>query len=231
MGNQAIESDCSSPIINDCWSKIGIRGDGSCAELKQRVHCRNCPTYFAAASTLLDRDLPAKHLAEWTAHFAQPKTLDEPDTHSALIFRIASEWFALSTLALDEVAEPRTIHSLPHVRNGIVLGIVNVRGELLICVSLAKLLRLEETTSPAIEHKGLNTRRLIVLRHKGERMAFPVEEIRSIHRYHPRELKPVPATIAKASVPYTDAMLVLNDKIVGRLDEPRIFHALEKSVA
>ena len=228
MNSQTIEPACGAQVINDCWSKIGIRGDASCPELKQRVHCRNCPTYFAAASTLLDRDLPAEHLAESTVHFAQPKALDEPDTHSALIFRIASEWFALSTLALDEVAEPRTIHSLPHLRNGMVLGVVNVRGELLICVSLGKLLRLEERTSPAMERKS--TGRLIVLRHKGARTAFPVEEIRSIHRYHPRELKPVPATIAKGSAAYTDAMLVLHDRIVGRLDDPRIFHALEKSV-
>ena len=34
----------------------------------------------------------------------------------------------------------RLIHSLPHRRQGIVLGLVNVRGELLICVSLARLL-------------------------------------------------------------------------------------------
>ena len=127
----------------------------SCVELEQYVHCRNCPVYSAAALTLLDRELPPEHLAEWTAHFAGRKKLEEPDTHSAIIFRIASEWFALSTLALDEVAEPRTIHSLPHLRSSIVLGLVNVRGELLICVSLAKMLRLGETTSVDAERKTL----------------------------------------------------------------------------
>ena len=36
--------------IDDCWNRIGVRGDGSCPELKQYVHCRNCPVYSAGAA-------------------------------------------------------------------------------------------------------------------------------------------------------------------------------------
>ena len=38
-------------IVNDCWNRIGVRGDRSCPELKQYVHCRNCPVYSAGAAT------------------------------------------------------------------------------------------------------------------------------------------------------------------------------------
>ena len=218
-------------VINDCWNKIGVRGDRSCAELKHYVHCRNCPVYSAAALTLLDRELPPEHLSEWTAHFAEREKLEEPDTHSAVIFRIASEWFALPTLALDEVAEPRTIHSLPHLRSSIALGLVNVRGELLICVSLAKFLRLGAMTAVDAERKGFNTKRLVVIRHNGRRVAFPTDEVQSIHRYHPRELKSVPATIAKAAAAYTNALLPLQGKTVACLDVQLLTQALGRIVA
>ncbi len=232
MGDQATgRPNGTRSIITDCWNKIGVHGDASCAELKRHVHCRNCPTYSAAALTLLDRDLPAEHLSDWTAHFAQAKKVEEPDIHSAIIFRIASEWFALPALAFDEVAEQRTIHSLPHLRSGIVLGLVNVRGELLICVSLAKMLRLGEAAASDPEREGYKPKRLVVIRHEAGRVAFPVDEVRSIHRYHPRELKSVPATIAKAAAAYTKAVLSWQGKTVGCLDDQLILHTLNRSAA
>ena len=46
--------DTSTPFaragLNDCWNKIGVRGDGSCPELKQHAHCRNCPVYASVAA-------------------------------------------------------------------------------------------------------------------------------------------------------------------------------------
>src|ERR1700674_3487561 len=119
-------------VVNDCWNRIGVGGDGSCVELEQHVHCRNCPIYSAAALSLLDRDLPDAYQSDWADHFAQAKPSREADTHSAIIFRIGPEWFAFPTLLFDEIAELRTIHSLPHQRSGAVLGLVNVRGELII---------------------------------------------------------------------------------------------------
>jgi chemotaxis-related protein WspD len=218
-------------IIKDCWNKIGVRGDRSCVELEPHVHCRNCPVYATAALTLLDREHSPEHLSERTIHFAGRKKLEEPDIHSAIIFRIASEWFALPTSALDEVAEPRTIHSLPHLRSSVVLGLVNVRGELLICVSLAKMLRLAETTSVDAARKRFNSKRLVVIRHDGRRVAFPTDEVQSIHRYHPRELKPAPASIAQAAAGYTNALLPLQGKTVGCLDDQLLAQALDRIVA
>jgi len=231
MADEAASPSGTRSIINDCWNRIGVRGDASCVELEQHVHCRNCPVYSAAALTLLDRDLPGEHLTDWTAHFARGRKLEEPDTHSAIIFRIASEWFALPTVAVEEVAEPRAIHSLPHLRSGIVLGLVNVRGELLVCVSLAKMLRIGEVIPVDPERQGFNAKRLVVIRHNDRRAVFPVDEIQSIHRYHPRELRSVPATIAKASAAYTKAMLSLKDKTVGCLDDQLLTQALDGSVA
>jgi chemotaxis-related protein WspD len=219
--------------LDDCWNRIGVemQGDASCPQLEQYAHCRNCPAYSAAAMGALDREPPAGYLAAWTGHFADAKPrVAAAETHSLLVFRLGSEWFALPTEVIDEIAEERAIHSLPHRRSGIVLGLVNVRGELLICVSLVKLLGL---SSPAPE-PGLDAmarRRLVVIRRDGKRLAFPVDEVQTVHRYRLLELQAVPATITKAAASFTRAMLPWLRRSVGCLDEQLVIAALNRSLA
>ena len=41
--------------IDDCWNRIGVRGDHSCERLVRHIHCRNCEVYERSAAELLDR--------------------------------------------------------------------------------------------------------------------------------------------------------------------------------
>lgn len=215
------------PVINDCWNKIGVYGDRSCPELVAHAHCRNCPVYSASALRVLDRELPPLYVKDWTAHFAQAKQVVEQNTHSAVIFRIGADWLALPAQALDEVTELRPVRTLPHRRNGIVLGLVNVRGELIICVSLGKLLNLADASEGDASAIG----RLIVMNHEGRRMAFPVDEVLRTTRYRPQELGAVPATIAHAAANHTKGILSWNDRLVACLDEHVLVRSLDRSVA
>lgn len=216
--------------VDDCWNRIGVHGDSSCPELSQHAHCRNCPVYSAAAADLLNRDPPPGYLADRTRHFEQADALDESEISSAIVFRIGPEWFALSTLAFDEVADQRAIHTLPHRRGGGVLGLVNIRGELLICLSLAKIMGLEEAVPSGSGEDRLGCRRLIILRHAEGRLAFPVDEVQSIHSYDPADLRAVPATVAKAAANYTTGVFAWSDRVVGRLDSRRVLEALNRGV-
>jgi chemotaxis-related protein WspD len=217
--------------LNDCWNKIGVRGDGSCPELEGHVHCRNCPVYSAAAAKLLDADLPAGHLDAWTAHFSAERKPDEAGTQSVVIFRIGAEWLALPTSVFREVATIRTVHSLPHRRAGAVRGLANVRGELLVCVSLGDVLGLEKTAEATKEKARAMHRRLLVIDREGSRLVFPVDEVHGIHRCQLRELKAAPATVAKAAATYTKSVFTWRDRTVGCLDEQLLFYALNRSLA
>ena len=117
-------------MADACWNSIGVRGDGSCPELERYVHCHNCPVYSQAALELLGGEAPAGYREEWTTHFATPKRAEDGDTQTIVIFRIGAEWLALPVPAVTEVANLRPIHSLPHRRSGVVLGLANIRGEL-----------------------------------------------------------------------------------------------------
>jgi chemotaxis-related protein WspD len=225
---QAALVGASPEEVYTCWSEIGVYGKGTCGELSKFVHCRNCPVYSSAGVRLLDRVLPPDYRRESTEHFAQEKSYSTPAKLSAVVFRISSEWLALPTQAFQEVAERRLIHSLPHRRQGLVLGLVNIRGELLICVSLGRILGLENL--PSREALKASHHRLLVVSWDGNRFAFPVNEVHGTHRFQPHELKPPPATLAKSSATYTQGIFLWRNRLIGFLEADSLFATLNRSL-
>ena len=204
-------------------------GGRSCAELDVHVHCRNCPVYSDAAAALLDRPVPPEAAIDQAHHFEAPRSVDERETQSVVIFRIGPEWFALPTSVIAEVAEHRVIHSVPHRRAGVVLGVVNVRGELLVCASPGRLLGLQTAEQPP----GLTRKasgRLLVLRREGVRVVLPADEVSGVQRFHAKELKDVPTTVSKAATAHSRAVVSWSGRVVGLLDEDLLFRTLQRSV-
>ena len=220
----------ATAMIDDCWNHIGVRGNGSCRELGNYIHCHNCPAYTAAASVLLDRPLPAGYLEDWASRFAAERSAGDSGTEGIVVFRIAQEWLGLPTALFSEFVDMRAIHSLPHRRHSALLGLVNVRGELLVCVSLGKVLGIVEKEKRTLQQRATRER-LVVLREQNGRIVFPVDEVHGIHRFGRNELKEVPATIAKATGTYTRAMLQWDDKTIGCLDEQLLFYTLNRGLA
>ena len=181
----------------------------------------------AGALRLLDRESPEDYIREWTERIAQEKQTVETGTVSVAIFRIGVEWLALPTGIFQEVAEQCPVHTLPHRTGSAVAGLVNVRGELLVCVSLGKVLGLADESGATT--KARIFKRLLVANRDGNRLAFPVDEVFGLHRYHPRELNAAPATLAQGKVSYTIGMLPWRDKTVGCLDDELLFYTLHKS--
>lgn len=206
-----------------CWNRIGVYGDHSCPDLSRFVHCRNCPVYSNAALQLLERPLPPEYRQHWTEWFAIEKKVREAPALSAVIFRVGHEWLALPTRALLEVAERRAIHSLPH-RRGLVLGLANVRGELLVCVSLAHLLGLPRTGSAQKSRSGEG--RLLVACWDGNRLGFPVDQVQGPQRFYPEELKPLPTPVARPNPTFTHAIAQWQEHTVGVLDPDQLFATL-----
>jgi chemotaxis-related protein WspD len=244
----AAAAGSSSVVIDDCWNRIGVRGDCSCPELQLHVHCRNCPVQRSVAAALLAHDVPGDYLAQWTEHVSRPALQADRDTASAVIFRIGTEWLALPAAAIQEISNLKPIHRVPHRTSGVVLGVVNVRGELLTCVSLQRVFGLEgeaasapsassAPSAPSAPSGGpvtsalLPRKRLLVIRRKELRAACPVDYVDGVHRYAQAALNPVPATVAKAGTRYSHALLAWREQTVGILDEELLFSALKRGMA
>jgi chemotaxis-related protein WspD len=186
----------------------------------------------AFATRLLDREVPEASLRESTAHVAAKKSVVEVGTKSIVIFRIGTEWLSMPTDVFQEIGEGRTVRRLPDHRGGILSGLVNVRGELLLCVALGVILGLDKAAEGQQTAKSNSAERLMICKRSDARLAFQVNEVHGLHRYHPRDLRSPPATLAKAAAGiYTLGVVPWKDTIVGCLDDELLFYTLNKGLA
>jgi chemotaxis-related protein WspD len=221
----------ASNRIDDCWNRIGVRGDHSCPELLQHVHCRNCPAYSDAAISLLDGELSADYRRQWAIDFAQTKGLPQKKTEAMVVFRVGNEWLGFETRVCSEIAEISSIHSLPHRHDNIVLGLVNVRGELLVCVSLVAALGITPKALAVRADSRKIYSRLIVLRASENVFVTPVDEVFGVVHFHASDLRDTPSTVAQAAATYTRAVLPWQNSLVGYIDHELLIFTLNRSLA
>jgi chemotaxis-related protein WspD len=238
--------------MENCWKKIGIDGDRSCKELDRVIHCHNCPIYSQGGRQLFDRPPADEYVEEWTRSLAgegwqsesEPRSTEEqaptvapeerdtaigatgvPLPSRIAIFRLGGEWLALRAELLHEIATPRTIRTVPHRSDDLFLGLVNIRGELLPCVSLNAVLQLHSCEISDREGLAIYPRLVVVESDRGL-WVFPVDEIYGIHRTCAVRLETTPAAIACASHSYTRAIVNWHDRKVNYLDDRLLFEAI-----
>jgi chemotaxis-related protein WspD len=144
------------------------------------------------------------------------------------LFRTQGEWLALPTSVFQEVTEQKPIHTLPHRRTGLVVGLANVRGELLVCLSLAYLLGLAGI--PKLEELIRTYRRLLIIQWETTRWAILVDEIQGPCRFSPQNLRTSPASLQHPSPSYTQGLLSWQNRSVGLLDPELVLSALNRSL-
>ncbi|MGL4464586.1 MAG: chemotaxis protein CheW, partial [Planctomycetia bacterium] len=191
-----------APGVGECWKTIGVFGDGSCVELQAHVHCRNCKVFRAAGRDFWDREPPPGYRDYWTAALAKPEEPPPQETLSVVLFRIGRRWLALETILLKEITEVRLVRPIPHRTNRVLRGLVNIGGELELCVTLAGLLELPDDERKvelmaAKQHKSY--RRMIVIERGGDRWVFDADEIEGVRRFPYDQIKPSPVTITKTA--------------------------------
>ncbi|MDD5679244.1 MAG: chemotaxis protein CheW [Kiritimatiellae bacterium] len=213
--------------IQDCWNRIGVQGDKSCPELHRHIHCRNCPTFEQGAHALLNRTPPTGYIEEWTQFLARAKETEAGFTDTAMVFRIGPEWLAFSARLCVEIVSMRPIRRVPHRSDRMFMGLASVRGELLLCFSLANLLGLESSANGTAQVLP----RLLVARKDRFNLAFPVDEVMGLQRFNRDTVQAIPATVAHAVPQFSRGMLTADRRKIGLLDDELVFHALAKVLA
>jgi chemotaxis-related protein WspD len=205
--------------IDDCWNRIGVRGDKQCPLLERHVHCRNCEVYAAAATRLLDRYALVQ---EHQAAAVQPDA--ENTGRSMLLFRLGEEWLALATACLAEIAPLQAVHSLPHQRSRLLHGVANVRGALVPCLSLADLLGVQASSTEQRSARAMP--RMLILAAEGGPVVMAVEEIDGIHRLDPQLLGS-----GRDATRFTAAVLQWRGRSVRVLDDQHLLSAVQRSLS
>lgn len=223
--------------IDDCWNRIGVRGDSSCERLAGYVRCLNCPVFELAAAKLLDQPMPlvdlSTHAAPAPTQAAQRGSRQDAREagESFLVFRIGREWLGLPTRIFRQIVQTRTVHTLPHRQHRAVLGVVNVQGELLVCLSLAHLLGFEPDTADTRDDRTrLDLPRLLVVARDDAHAVFPVDQVDGVQRFSSSTFRAPPATLSHSAAVHTRALAPWRGVSVGLLDADALFDTLNRSL-
>lgn len=217
--------------FDDCWNSIGVwRSSGNrCEKLDDVIHCYNCETYSMAGRSLLDRDAPEGYEREWTDVLAQEKSVQEKNLESVVVFRLGTEWLSLPVSMVGEITLIRDIFDLPHNHNPKLRGVVNIRGELIICMSLGYLIGVERPDEEWLK-ADRSIQRLIMMREGSGYIVFPVSEVHGITRHHPDDLNKVPDTIKKTNLSFIKGIIKWQDNNVGCIDETALTTEITKNL-
>ena len=236
----AATTEAAAARLDDCWNRIGVFGDRSCPELLNCVHCRNCQVYSAAGRSLLERLPPSDYLQEWTSVLAETKRGSESSSLSAdgsvvrsdqslsvMIFRLANELFALPVGVFLEVSAPFVVHSVPGRSNQLFLGMVNVRGEIMLAASLTNLLGLTVTPPSSQASAG----RMAVAGTPEGKWVFPIDEIYGIYLFNRDDVRAAPVVITNANHSYACGVFQWQNRSIALLDPDRIFNMLTTEIS
>ena len=141
--------DMEDKIARHCWTKEGLWGDSSCPDLRKYIHCYNCPVYSAAGKKLFDRRVPIEYVEQWAGEISESRADSLREKTPYFLFKCGGENLALEMRAVSEVARDRFIHRIPHKGDGVISGLANINGELVIAVDIAKLLGIGGCETPS----------------------------------------------------------------------------------
>jgi len=181
--------------------------------------------------TLLERKPTQEYLEEWTSLLNKPLINEkENQSQSFITFRIGKEWFALKTTIFKEVIQQRPIHRIPHRSGKILIGLLNLNGELQLCIALNHLLEIQATQilSKRLFHYQQN--RMIAIEKEGDLWVFPVDEVDGVHVWKKNLIENVPVNVTKSTVNYLKGIINIEEKSIGIIDEDFLFYSLRRGI-
>ena len=208
-----------------CWREIGVYGNRSCQRLKDFVHCRNCPVFAGAARESLGRanSTPVEApLVQWV-----PKLLDRraQTRKSVLVFKLGHEWLGLDSQVVLEVSENRQARRIAHRANGLIEGMVNIRGELRLCLSLLGVLNVDAAAPLSGERS-----RLVMIRDETTVWVFRAGHVKGVIGYSPAQLNAPPARLGESLKQHVEGILRVEEMTISVLSNAPLFASFKQAV-
>jgi len=153
------------------------------------------------------------------------------DSVSLVVFRLGAQWLALATQVVTEVTEMLTIRSIPQRKTDVLLGLVNLRGELHLCISLDRILEPDGTDVRGRADGQQRTARLVIIEKEGDSWVFPADEVLGVFHFAPSEIQKLPATPTEGIALARHGVVSWQEKPVSYLDETVLFDTLKRHIS
>jgi len=164
---------------------------------------------------------PEDYLQAWSKYIAQEKQDVQREDMGAMLLKMGHEYVAWSAGSCLSVLAPRPIHAIPHRSHPVLKGIAAMTGQLIPCLSLARLLDMQET-SPS------NEQSLLLIGEQHRPIGMLVDHIQTYIRYHHHAIAPLPSNLAQAGQCFSQGMLDWKDVSVPLLDEALVMAGFER---
>lgn len=182
-----------------------------------------------SANKLFDRPADPAYLEEWARLLSQPTDKQEEVNESPyIVFRLGSDWFGLSALVISEIASARAVNEVPHKNDSILLGIINLKGQLRFCFSMHNLLGVEKEQTILSPEDRTHYPRLVAIVMDQKLWTFPVDEVDSIYQIENKLMTNVPVNITHSRENYLKGVVELNNRRVCVVNEDMLFKTLDR---
>lgn len=177
---------------------------------------------------LLDRPIGAAELEAGTQVAANPTESRSRQSVRLLLFRIGDEVAAIPAKMLRRVTPLARPSPIPHRTAGVLRGVCNIRGELVLCADLRRLLGLPARTEKPGE---ADTRRMVVIGPGDNSWVFEVDALMGVENVDPADFREPPVTVEYSIGDFTQSVMEFGGRLVTILDGDRILSGFKAGLA
>lgn len=142
-------------------------------------------------------------------------------TTQQIIFKVGNGEYGMDVSQVNAIESLNNVVAVPNAANHI-LGIINLRGEVLPVYSLRTKFGMEE------EPVGAATK-IIVTRSNGVAIAFKVDEVKEIAELNDAQLSPFPDMARSAETAYADRVAHLENRLILLINQNALLHEEESA--
>lgn len=177
---------------------------------------------------LLERSIDPAYLEECTELLGRERGIPSiKNMQSLVVFRVGGELLALPSKFFYGVTNVHTIRKIPHRSRDILKGLVNMHGQLSLCIDLAKFMEIDISSSQPSHQQ----QKMVFVGQGPQKWVFLVDEILGLFSCDMESLSRVPVNIEKSAVNYLKGIGSFQGKDVSVIDEELLLYSLERRIA
>lgn len=185
----------------------------------------------SAAIRLLDRPLSESDLAAGARLASQPMEADGRRTVGLLFFRIGPETLAVPAKSLRRITTFSRPSPIPHRASGLLRGLCNIRGELVLCADLHRLLGLPDRAERDPASADADQRRMIMIGPADASWVFEVDSLIGIERIDPAAMLAPPVTVERALEAFVTGLADIDGVRATVLDADRVLSGFQAGLS
>lgn len=173
-------------------------------------------------TVFLQRELEDCDRQQWRRELAAPLVADQAAQIVKLfVFRAGGEWFGIEPPAVVLTEPMPPVHSVPQ-RGKALVGVVNLRGSVTLCFSIADALH---CLAGPVSARPM----MVALVCDGWRVTCRVDDVAGIRSFDRKTLAEPPATLACAATRHVIGIFQADKVSVAWLDRQKLFHTLQEA--